>query len=67
MIKQFSDMKSLNIVFMFNSLPHNKILDPSNLKDFADYKISVTYATTFVMERVENIEGKRDPFPNDNF
>ena len=42
----------------FNFLPFDKILDLSNLKDFADDKINVTYVTTFVMERMENIEGK---------
>ena len=39
----------------FNSLPNNKILDQSILKDFADDKINVTYVKNFVMERVENV------------
>ena len=39
----------------FNSLPNDKILDQSNLKDVADDKINVTYVTNFVPGRVENI------------
>ena len=38
-----------------NSLPNNKILDQSNLKDFADNNINVTYATNFDIGRGENI------------
>ena len=43
---------------LFNSLPSDKGLDQSNLKDFADDKINVTYVTNFVLRRVENIVGK---------
>ena len=42
----------------FISLPNNKVLDQSNLKDFADDKINVTYITNFVLGREENIVGK---------
>ena len=50
----------LELVPLLNSLSHNKILDQSSLKDFADDKINVTYryVTNFVMGRVENIVGK---------
>ena len=41
-----------------NSLPHNKILDWSNLKAFADDKINVTEKMKFLLERVENIVRK---------
>ena len=39
----------------FDPLSDDKILNWSNLKDFADDKINVT---NFVLERVENIVGK---------
>ena len=42
----------------FISLPNDKVLDQSNLKDFADDKINVTYITNFVLGREENIVGK---------
>ena len=44
---------------LFISLPNDKILHQSNLKDFADHKINVrsTYVTNIVMGRVENIVG----------
>ena len=43
---------------LVNSLPNNIFLDQSNLKDFAEDKINVTYVTNFVPGRVENIVGK---------
>ena len=42
----------------FNSLPHNKILDWSKLKAFADDKLNATEKLKFVLGRVENIVGK---------
>ena len=42
-----------------NSLPNVKILDQSKLKEFADDKRIVTQRFKFVLERVENIWGKR--------
>ena len=42
-----------------NSLPDDKILDLSNLKDFEDEKIILISIMNFVMESVENIVGKR--------
>ena len=41
-----------------NSLPHNKILDWSKLKAFADDKLNATEKLKFVLGRVENIVGK---------
>ena len=41
-----------------NSLPNNKILEQSNLKDFTNDKVNVTYVTNFVLGRVENIVRK---------
>ena len=42
----------------FQLLPHEKILDWSKFKAFADNKIKVLKKIIFVFERVENIEGK---------
>ena len=39
---------------MFNSLPNDKILYHSNLKDFAENKINVTEKFNLVFRRVEN-------------
>ena len=41
-----------------NSLPHNKILDWSKLKAFADDNINVTESLKFVLRMFENILGK---------
>ena len=41
-----------------NSLPHEKILDWSKLKAFAEDKIKVTEKLKFVLGRVENTVGK---------
>ena len=46
------------VVKTFNSLPHNKILDWSKLKAFADDKLNATEKLKFVLGRVENIVGK---------
>ena len=44
---------------LFNSLPHNKILDQSNLRDFAEDKINVSYKMNLVMGRLlQNSVGK---------
>ena len=45
-------------VGLLNSLPHNKILDRSKLKAFADDKLNATEKLKFVLGRVENIVGK---------
>ena len=45
-------------LLVFNSLPHNKILDWSKLKAFADDKLNATEKLKFVLGRVENIVGK---------
>ena len=41
-----------------NSLPNDKILDLSRLKEFADDNINVTEKLKFVVKREENIVGK---------
>ena len=51
-------MKRLYIYI--NSLPHNKFLDLSKLKAFADYKLDLAEKLKTVLERVENIVGKRE-------
>ena len=43
---------------MFNSLPKDKFLDWSKLKEFADNKINVAENLKFVLQRLENIFGK---------
>ena len=45
-------------LMQINSLPNDKILGWSNLKEFADDKIRVTENLKFVYGRVENIAGK---------
>ena len=46
------------LIFHFNSLPNDKIVDWSNLKASADDKIYVTEKLKFVLGRVEYIMGK---------
>ena len=48
----------LTAMIKINTLPDDKILDKSNLKDSADDKINATFVKSFVLERVENIVGK---------
>ena len=43
---------------VFNSFPHDKILDQTKLKAFADDKLNVTKMIISVFDRVENIVGK---------
>ena len=43
---------------MLNSLPDDKILDWSNLKELADFKINVTEKVKFGLGQIENIVGK---------
>ena len=50
--------KNAKVKGPFNSLPHNKILDWSKLKAFADDKLNATEKLKFVLGRVENIVGK---------
>ena len=58
-------------VHQFNSLPNDKFLDWSKLKGFADDKINAAEKFEFVLQREENIVGKRrkcwlpafSPFP----
>ena len=50
---------------VFNPFPHNKILDQTKLKAFADDKLNITKMIISVFDRVENIAGKGEisPFP----
>ena len=43
---------------MFKSLPNDRFLDWSKLKELADGKIKLTEKLQFVLGRVENIVGK---------
>ena len=45
---------------LFNSIPNDKILYHSKLKEFADDKINVTLKLKFVLGRVENIIRKTE-------
>ena len=54
----------------FNTFPHDKILDQTKLKVFADDKLHVTEMAISVFDTVENIVGKEkllvqaiSPFP----
>ena len=47
-----------NTTNKLNSLPNDTILDLSNVKDFADNIMNMTFCNEFIMERVENIVGK---------
>ena len=42
----------------FNLFPHDKILDQTKLKAFADDKLNITKVIVSVFNRVENIVGK---------
>ena len=42
----------------FNSLPNDKIVDLSKLKDFTDDKLNETQNLKFALGRVDNIMGK---------
>ena len=42
----------------FNPFPHDKILDKTKLKAFADDKLNVTKMIFSIFDRVENIVGK---------
>ena len=44
---------------LINSLPNNNFVDWSQLKAFADNKINVIEKLKFVLQRTENIVGKR--------
>ena len=41
--------------FFFNPFPHDKTLDQTKLKTFADDKLNVTKMIDSVFDRVENI------------
>ena len=47
--------------------PPNKILDQTKLKAFADDKLNVTKMIISVVDRVENIVGKREIACKSNF
>ena len=43
---------------VFNLLPNDQILDMTKLKAFADDKLNIDKMTIFLLDRVENTEGK---------
>ena len=44
----------------FNTLPNNKILDHSILNAFADNKLKMIQMAKFVLDKIENIVGKKE-------
>ena len=57
----------INLLAMFNPFPHNKILDQTKLKAFADDKLIMTKMIISVFDRVENIVGKGEIACTSNF
>ena len=59
-LQTLSVWKSLKIVVWerVNPLSNNKFLEWSKFKQLADDKVNVTEKLTFVLGRIENIEGK---------
>ena len=53
--------------FHFNPFPHDKILDQTKLKAFADDKLNVTKIVIPVFDRVENTVGKGEIACTNNF
>ena len=51
----------------FNPFPHEKILDQTKLKAFADNKLKVSKIIISVFDRVENIVGKGEIACTSNF
>ena len=47
-------------MFMYSSLPNDKILDRSKLKAFADNKVKFLKMMIFAFDRVENIVEKEE-------
>ena len=52
---------------MLNPFPHDKILDQTKLKAFADDKLHVTKMIISVPDRAENIVGKGEIACTSNF
>ena len=55
------------VVLGFNPFPHDKILDQTKLKAFADDKLEITKMIISVLDRVENIVGKGEIACTSNF
>ena len=51
----------------FNSFPHDKILDQTKLKTFADDKLNITKLIISVFDKVKNIVGKGEIACTSNF
>ena len=52
---------SISLIYCYirvNSLPNDKILDFSKLREFAGNRVNVTEKLKFLLERAENIVGK---------
>ena len=63
--KMLSDWISVNV--QFNTLPENKILHKSKLKELADNNINMTQKFKFILRSVENTVGKGKNAGNQHF
>ena len=59
--------KKQSQTYLFNPFPHDKILDQTKLKAFADDKLYVTKIIISVFDRVENIVEKGEIACTSNF
>ena len=62
-----SKLKAFAYDTSFNPFPHDKILDQTKLKAFADEKLNVTKMIISVFDRVEKIVGKGEIACTSNF
>ena len=53
-------LQSECLTLLFNLLPNDQILDMTKLKAFADNKLNIDKMTIFLLDRVENTEGKQE-------
>ena len=60
-------MEQVQSIFHFNSFPHDKILDQTKLKTFADDKLNATKIIISVFDRVGNIVGRGEIACTNNF
>ena len=52
-------LKTPKLTPVFNPLPNDKTLDPSKMKKSADEKLKAIQLAKFVLDKTENIGGKR--------
>ena len=62
-----ANLEALSTIKMLFPFPHNKFLDPTKLKGFANDKLNVTKKIISVFDRVENIVEKGEIACTSNF